>query len=335
MSQPQVLFPIAVDPGALTDHPTDRDQLIHREVVVTLGAHGILSLPEADQGALLDAIAGLGEASRKLWEAQIHALYDLNRLDQLPCAMGVGELLRHKEGEGGADTGVRVFVASRVLAEEFGVDDTSGSKTVNDSDVVLASTIHRSPAVVAAKEAGLFPTGKTRRPAVANTFIRPLAERSSAVKILDPHILEGLISGNSTTSHAEWLIQTLADSMPANATLSILGKLQRDWQTADRPRHEARIEDFLSKALHRRTLPIAVEVRLLKSTALRDRFIWFSSGSSFDVLHNFTALSSEVLNDNLRFIRHDDRIARQTLQAAEAMESNTQPTMVSITKFIA
>lgn len=335
MSQPQVLFPIAVDPGALTDHPTDRDQLIHREVVVTLGAHGILSLPEADQGALLDAIAGLGEASRKLWEAQIHALYDLNRLDQLPGAMGVGEVLRHKEGEGGAHTGVRVFVASRVLAEEFGVDDTSGSKTVDDSDVVLASTIHRSPAVVAAKEAGLFPTGKTRRPAVANTFIRPLAERSSAVKILDPHILEGLISGNSTTSHAEWLIQTLADSMPANATLSILGKLQRDWQTADRPRHEARIEDFLSKALHRRTLPIAVEVRLLKSTALRDRFIWFSSGSSFDVLHNFTALSSEVLNDDLRFIRHDDRIARRTLQAAEAMESNTQPTMVSITKLIA
>ncbi|MFC5434877.1 hypothetical protein ACFPJ2_14460 [Microbacterium suwonense] len=335
MNQPQVLFPIAVDPGALTDHPTDRDQLIHREVVITLGAHGILSLPAADQGALLDAIAGLGEASRKLWEAQIHALYDLNRLDQLPGAMGVGEVLRHKEGEGGAHTGVRVFVASRVLAEEFGVDDTSGSKTVDDSDVVLASTIHRSPAVVAAKEAGLFPAGKTRRPVVANTFIRPLAERSSAVKILDPHILEGLISGNSTTSHAEWLIQTLADSMPANATLSILGKLQRDWQTADRPRHEARIEDFLSKALHRRTLPIAVEVRLLKSTALRDRFIWFSSGSSFDVLHNFTALSSEVLNDNLRFIRHDDRIARQTLQAAEAMESNTQPTMVSITKFIA
>lgn len=335
MSQPQVLFPIAVDPGALTDHPTDRDQLIHREVVITLGAHGILSLPEADQGALLDAIAGLGEASRKLWEAQIHALYDLNRLDQLSGAMGVGDVLRHKEGEEGAHTGVRVFVASRVLAEEFGVDDTSGSKTVDDSDVVLASTIHRSPAVVAAKEAGLFPTGKTRRTAVANTFICPLAERSSAVKILDPHILEGLISGNSTTSHAEWLIQTLADSMPANATLSILGKLQRDWQTADRPRHEARIEDFLSKALHRRTLPIAVEVRLLKSTALRDRFIWFSSGSSFDVLHNFTALSSEVLNDDLRFIRHDDRIARQTLQAAEAMESNTQPTMVSITKLIA
>ncbi|HBS09636.1 MAG TPA: hypothetical protein DEA69_12685 [Microbacterium sp.] len=335
MSQPRVLFPIAVDPGALTDHPTDRDQLIHREVVTTLGAHGILTLPEADQGALLDAIAGLGEASRKLWEAQIHALYDLNRLDQLPGAMGVGEILRRKEEEGDSQTGARVFVASRALAEEFGVDDTSGSKTVDDSDVVLASTIHRSPAVVAAKEAGLFPTGKTRRPAVANTFIHPLAERSSAVKILDPHILEGLISGNSTTSHAEWLIQRLADSMPANATLSILGKLQRDWQTADRPRHEARIEDFLSKALQRRTLPIAVEVRLLKSTALRDRFIWFSSGSSFDVLHNFTALSSEVLNDDLRFIRHDDRLALQTLQTAEAMENNTQPTMVSITKLIA
>lgn len=335
MSQPQVLFPIAVDPGALTDHPTDRDQLIHREVVTTLGAHGILALPEADREALFRAIGNLGDLSKTLWIKQLASLNDLNRLDQLPGALGVGECLRRKGVEGDDQTDARVFVASRALAEEFGVDDTSGSKTVDDSDVVLASTIHRSPAVVAAKEAGLFPTGRTRRPAVASTFIRPLAERSSTVKILDPHILEGLLSGNSTTSHAEWLLQTLADSMPANSTLSILGKLQRDWQAADRPRHEASVEDFLSKALQRRTLPMTVEVRLLKSTALRDRFIWFSSGSSFDVLHNFTALSSEVLNDNLRFIRHDDRLAQQTLQTAEAMENNTQPTMVSVTKIVA
>ena len=334
MSQPQVLFPIAVDPGALTDHPTDRDQLIHREVVTTLGAHGILSLPGADQEALLNAIAGLGERSRKLWEAQIHALYDLNRLDQLPGEISVLDRLRRDGDVGDGQADVRVFVASRALAEEFGVNDTSGSQTINDSDVVLASTIHRSPAVVAAKEARLFPMGQTRRPAVAHTFIHPLAARSSGVKILDPHILQGVISGNSTSSHAEWLVQTLADSMPANTTLSILGKLQRDWQTADRPGHEALVEDFLSRALRNRVQPMRIDVRLLKSTTLRDRFIWFSSGHSFDVLHNFTALSSEVLNDNLRFIRHDDGLAQQTLQTAEAMENNTQSTMVSVTRFI-
>ena len=334
MSRPQVLFPIAVDPDALADHPTDRDQLIHREVVTTLGAHGILTLPEADREALFRAIGDLGDLSKTLWIKQLGSLNDLNRLDQVPGAMSVRDRLRQSGDADDDQADVSVFVTSRALAEEFGVDDISGALTVNDSDVVLASTIHRSPAVVAAKEAGLFPAGKTRRPVVASSFIQPLAARSSGVKLLDPHILEGLISGNSTTSHAAWLVQTLADSMPANSTLSILGKLQRDWRTADRAGHEALVEEFLNEALQKRVLPMRIEVRLLKSTALRDRFMWFSSGHSFDVLHNFAALSNEVLNDNLRFIRHDDGLTQQTLQTAEAMENNTQPTMVSVTKVI-
>lgn len=329
MSRPQVLFPIAVDPDALADHPTDRDQLIHREVVTTLGAHGILTLPEVDRDALFRAIGDLGDLSKTLWSKQLVSLNDLNRLDQVLGA-GVRDRLRQKADDDQAD--VRVFVISRALAEDFGVDDTSGAMTVNDSDVVLASTIHRSPAVVAAKD-GLFTAG-TRRAVVASSFIQPLAARSSGVKLLDPHILEGLISGNSTTTHAAWLVQTLADSMPGNSTLSILGKLQRDWQTADRAGHEALVKDLLNKALQKRVLPMRIEVRLLKSTALRDRFIWFSSGHSFDVLHNFAALSNDVLNDNLRFIRHDDGIMKQTLQVAEKMENNTQSTMVSVSKVI-
>lgn len=333
MIQPQVLFQIAVDPDALADHPTDRDQLIHREVVTTLGAHGILTLPEADREALFRAIGDLGDLSKTLWIKQLGSLNDLNRLDQVPGS-SVRDRLRQNGDADDDQADVRVFVIARALAGDFGVDDTSGAVTVNDSDVVLASTIHRSPAVVAAKDAGLFPVGKTRRPVVASSFIRPLSARSSGVRILDPHILEGLISGNSTTSHAAWLVQTLADSMPGNSTLSILGKLQRDWQPADRAGHEARVKDFLHKALQKRVLPMRIEVRLIKSTALRDRFIWFSSGHSFDVLHNFEALSNEVLNDNLRFIRHDPGLMKQTLQMAEKMENNTQPTMVSVTKVI-
>lgn len=334
MSQPQVLFPIAVDPDALTDYPTDRDQLIHREVVTTLGAHGILALPEADRERLFQAIGSLGDLSKTLWIKQLQSLNDLNRLDQLPRAMGVRDRLRHEGAVGEGQANVRVFIASRAVADEHGVDDTSGFTTIDDSDVVLASTIHRSPAVVAAKNAGLFPAGKTRRSAVANAFVSPLATRSSGVKILDPHILEGLISGNSTTSHTEWLVRTLADTMPTNSTLSILGKLQGYWQPADRVAHETLVEDFLSRALQQRALPMAVEVRLLKSTALRNRFLWFSAGHSFDVLHNFTALSSDVLNDDLRFIRHEDGLAQQTLQTAENMEKNTQRTMVSVTKIV-
>jgi len=333
MSRPQVLFPIAVEPEALSEHPTDQDRLIHREVVTTLGDHGILTLPEADQEALLQAIEGLGDLSKTLWDKQIRSLIDLNRLDLLRDAIGVGERLRHDGGHTEGQPAVRVFVASRATADLYGVDDASGFKTIDDSDVVLASTVDRSPALSAAKEVGLFPMGKARRSEVADSFIRPLAVRSSAVKLLDPHMLEGVINGKKT-AHAEWIIRALATTMPAHSTLSVLGKLQGYWQPTDRAGDESVIEDFLTRALQGRRLPMTVNVRLLKSIDLRNRYIWFSSGHSFDVLHNFTALSEEVLNDELRFVRHSDELAQQTLRTAEKMENNTQSTMVSVTKVI-
>ena len=333
MSQPQVLFPIAVEPQALSDHPTDRDRLIHREVVRTLGDHGILILPAADQKALLEAIQGLDDLSKTLWDKQIRSLIDLNRLDLRLNTIGVSERLRHDGGPTEGKPTVRVFVASRESAKLYGVDDASGFKTVNDSDVVLASAVDRSPALNAAKKVGLFPMGKARRSEVADSLIRPLAVRSSAVKLLDPHILEGVINSKKT-AHAEWIIRALATTMPAHSTLSMLGKLQGYWQPTDRAGDESVIEDFLTRALQGRRLPMTVNVRLLKSIDLRNRYIWFSSGHSFDVLHNFTALSEEVLDDELRFVRHSDELAQQTLRIAEKMENNTQSTMVSVTKVI-
>ncbi|MCY7287738.1 MAG: hypothetical protein LH624_05675 [Cryobacterium sp.] len=328
----QVLFPIAVDPDALRDHPTDRDQLVHREVVTTLGDRGILSLPEVDREALYRAIEGLGDLSRTLWVKQLHGLYDLNRLDQIPHARGVGDRLRQPGHVNDEVAAVRLIVAAREAAEAHGVDDRSGYKTIDETDIVMAGTIHRSPALADRDTLGVFPLGTTRRAIIASGFLKPLAERSTAVKILDPHLLEDLISGYASPAHAEWLLRTLAGTMPPHSTLSILGRLQRQWQEADRAVQEARIEEFLNHVLSERVEPMTVRVRLLKATTLKNRFMWFSCGHSYDVLHNFAALSSDPLNEELRFTRQNDEIAQQTLQTAERIEDNTQQTMVSVTK---
>lgn len=329
MSQPQVLFPIAVEPEALSDHPTDQDRLIHREVVTTLGAHGILALPEADKEALFQAVGGLGDLSKTLWIKQLGSLNDLNRLDLLRDAIGVGERLRHDGGHTEDQPAVRVFVASRATAELYSVDDASGFKTIDDSDVVLASTVDRSPTVTDANNASVFPKGENRS-AVESSFIQPLAARSSAVKVIDPYILEGVIRSTDRTQHAEWLVQTLADTMPEHSTLSILGKLQSNWQLRDRERDEARVRDFLNRALRSRTQPMTILVRLSMNYELRNRYIWFSSGHSFDVLHDFDALKSTPLKDELRFERQSDERAQQTLGTAEKMENHDGRSMVSV-----
>lgn len=327
-----VLFPIAVDPDALRDYPTDRDQLVHREVVTTLGDRGILSLPEADRDALFRAIEGLGDLSKTLWVKQLHGLNDLNRLDQIPHAKGVGDRLRQLGHVNDVLAPVSLIVAGRAAAEAHGIDDSSGYRTIDETDIVMAGTIHRSPALADRETLGVFPLGSTRRDVIASGFLKPLAERSTAVKILDPHILEAIVSENVSFAHAEWLLRTLAATLPPNATLSVLGKLQGHWERTDRTGQEAKVEAFLDRVLSKRLEPMTVCVRLLKNTSLKNRFIWFSSGHSYDVLHNFAALSTDPLNESLRFMRQNDAIALETFQTAKRMEDNTQQTMVSVTK---
>lgn len=125
---------------------------------------------------------------------------------------------------------------------------------------------------------------------------------------------------------------TLGKAMPPNATLSVLGKLQWHWKEGERASQEARIERFLEQALSTRTDPLTVEVRAVKATPLKNRFIWFSCGHSYDVLHNFAPLSSDLLNEELRFIRHLDVVAEETYRTADRIENATQKTMVSVTK---
>lgn len=328
---PEALISVTVDPDALREHSRDSDEVVHNTLVDRISDRGVLTISDRDLDDLYDAIGGLSDLPKTLWVKLLGALYDRNRLDQDPAALSVANLLS-EHGLTDAANKIRLLVAGSAAAAVQGVDYASGSRVVGATEVVLAGTIHRAALLQNAETIGIFPGGQSRRSVVASRFLEPLARRSHAVKAVDPHLLEDIVNGSATIPHTAWLVTTLGMAMPPNATLSVLGKLQWHWDSEERIHQEARIAEFLATVLSGRTDPLTVHVRAVKATPLQNRFLWFSCGHSYDVLHNFAPLANDPLNTELRFSRQIDSVAEQTFRTAERIENATQATMVSVTR---
>lgn len=328
---PEALISISIDPDALRDHPRDSDEAVHNTLVDRISDRGVLTISDSDLDDLYDAIRGLSDLPKTLWVKLLGALYDLNRLDQDSDALSVTNLLSEL-GPSEAANKIRLLVASGAAAAAHGVDYALGSRFVGETEVVLAGTVHRAALLQDSEAVGIFPGGQSRRSVVASRFLEPLARRSHAVKAVDPHLLEDIVNGSATIPHTEWLVTTVGMAMPPNATLSVLGKLQWHWDSDERIHQEARIAEFLAGALSGRTDPLTVHVRAVKATPLKNRFLWFSCGHSYDVLHNFAPLADDPLNEELRFSRQIDSVAEETFRTAERIENATQATMVSVTR---
>lgn len=328
---PEALISISIDPDALRDHPRDSDEAVHNTLVDRISDRGVLTISDSDLDDLYDAIRGLSDLPKTLWVKLLGALYDLNRLDQDSDALSVTNLLSEL-GPSEAANKIRLLVASGAAAAAHGVDYALGSRFVGETEVVLAGTVHRAALLQDSEAVGIFPGGQSRRSVVASRFLEPLARRSHAVKAVDPHLLEDIVNGSATIPHTEWLVTTLGMAMPPNATLSVLGKLQWHWDSDERIHQEARIAEFLARALSGRTDPLTVHVRAVKATPLKNRFLWFSCGHSYDVLHNFAPLADDPLNEELRFSRQIDSVAEETFRTAERIENASQATMVSVTR---
>lgn len=322
-SQPRALLHTAVDPDALLDHTSDRDRQVHRAVVEALQSHGILTLGRGQSDTLFEAVARLGNDSKTLWVKTISRLNDLNRIDRdLP----IPSLADSLASSSPADAWVGILdlvVAGEVSGQRHGVEIGAGSRTLGGVDLVLAATIDESPALEAASKVGHFPA-RTPRKEISAQFLRPLAVRSSAVKLIDPHLLEEFIREDKFPAHVEWLLTELAEVLPPGASISLLGKLQREWPNGYLPDPETRVSKFLSETLSHRSLPLTVEVRFAKHTDLQNRYIWFSCGRSYDVLHLFAPLTSEPIGRELRFIPQDPEAAAATLAAAAKLEAATR-----------
>lgn len=328
MNPPPVMFPIAVEPAALTDNRERAYGMLHRRLLSTIVDHGILTVPERDEGALHEAIEGLDHRLRDQWGKAIKDLHSRKQYDRRPDAKPLRELLSTDGHIDQPAAGERLFVASRDVAERCGVDDSTLHKTFGESEIVLLGTCDESSTVAAVREEVCFPKD-TQRSAIVDSFIRPLATRSSEVKVLDPYIFRNLLKGDAAHD-VEWLIQALAGSMPAEAELSIYGVLGGDWKEDNRKDHELMIQHFVARALARRRFSLKVRVLLLQFFELKNRHIVFSTGHSYHVLHHFNTLKHKSLKDELRFVRSFGVNADRTGGIVESME-RSENTRVDVT----
>ena len=317
--QPRVLLRTAVDPEALLDHQSVRDQQVHRAIARMLEGHGILSFGEGQSNELLEAIACLRGDSKDAWVSVIKALYDLNRID---LDLTIPPLAETLLSDSPADTWaglIDLVVASEAHATSCGVEADRGVRSFEMTEVTLPYSVDAAPAVRAAGTIGSF-QARTHRSDVAEQLLIPLARRSASVKIIDPHILEEFIREDNPARHVEWLLRVLAAELPPGAHISVLGKLQRNWPDAYLGDAEARTAAMIGRALSNRCTPITVDVHLVKHTELQNRFIWFSCGHSYDVLHNFLPLKEESIGREMRFARQAPDVAITTLELAKKLE---------------
>lgn len=328
----RILFPVAVDAQALQDHPTERDRIIHHAVTSALQSHGILTIGDGDAEALFDAIAAIGSDSQALWVQLLKALDKWDRIDRRSRTASVTDVLNGLSELKDFGEIVRLIVAGEDAAKQHGVSASTKCRTVNGSDVVVAASVDRSTAIESAGRVGRFPKG-TEREEIAETLLRPLGARSTHVRVLDPQMLETFITDGKHPPHVQWLLQTLAASMPPMSTISIIGTLQNTWVRSNKESQEDRIRQLIETLLTGRTKPLTVRVTLVQSarTPLQNRYAWFSCGPSYDVLHNFAPLGSDQLKTELRFLRQDLDFARDTMQLAEAYETCKLPGMISVT----
>lgn len=325
----RILFPIAVDPRALLDFNDPAHKQTHAVAAEFVRQYGILSFGPGDKQALHRAVSELNSRPHREWAAVMEYLTVLRRTDESrtrPLSMFLQDCARL---DNSADEVRLAVITKNAAARTRRV--RSGSNT---TEQVTLPDIDESQAATDAGSIGTFPA-RTSRNKIAEQLLKPLAARSRHVRIMDPHILEDCITDAS--AKVEWLLDILGSAMPPDATISLIGVLQRDWRRKGTDA-EDRIERLLGQAFRTRDAPVTVEVSLVQSSPLplKNRFLWFDCGCSFDVLHNFAPLKDEQLTEELRFIRQDEARAKQTEFLAEQYKQRAESfrpgSKVSITK---
>lgn len=329
--QPRVLLRTAIDPSALLEYPLNRDQLVHRALVEALRDHGVMTFSQGQFASFYRAIESLSDDSKTLWRKLLGALDDLNRMDR---NAPISDLEASFSSLAPADAWkgfLDLVVAEEAAARVHGVDFVSGSRTIGETDIVLAPTVDTSPALKSARNVELFPKGSPREN-VEQQLIRPLASRSQTVKLVDPYILEEFVRHGRRPERVEWLLSVLAASLPSGASVSLLGSLHRGWPGDYMANPESRLESLLERTLGSSSKSLTVNVRLVRHTNLRNRFIWFSCGHSYDVLHDFQSLENDTLRREIRFIRQAQEATLATLTAIRDLEKeNTQNISIDFT----
>lgn len=311
-SPPRVMFPIALDPRALLDYPSERERPVHVGVERVLLDCGILALERDEGEELRRAIHRLSPELKELWDRLIRGLDGMNRLDRTLLPTTVGELVETLGLTGHSATEVRLIIASESTVESCSADLESGTATIGGTDVVVASSIDKSTAVKAVAELGSFVPG-TARQAIASAVLKPLAARSGNVTVLDPHLFDHVLgtarprrvkSGNTwverAADHVEWLVSELSRAVPPGGTIELIGdypsQRRNDGILLTKELARDEITRAIEQSLKNRSSPITVSFTAVQApkadVKVSNRYLMFDCGVSYLVDHDFYRMGS-------------------------------------------
>lgn len=325
--QPQILFPLAIDPEALLRFRAPDHKQTHVAVEKLVRAHGILSYGPGDEQALIAAIANLSGRPNRLWSAVVEYLAK-NRRTSRGREVPLAEFLA---GAASANNSAELVRLALVATGAGGQSRKSAQRNLTER--VTLPNIDESKAMTLSRSIGTFPVDSPRE-AVGHQLVEPLARSSRLVRIMDPQMLESFLENpKNTPSHVEWLLQVLGATLPSGATISMIGTLQKSWHARDRAKNEAELNAFLRETLRPRKTPLTVTVRLVQTLPqpLKNRFLWFDCTDPFDVHHNFAPLGADPLKEEFRVTRQEQTNFAETTRLADAYEDASLPGMVSVT----
>jgi len=331
---PQILVATAVDPTALSDFGGADHGLTHESMVAALMDHGTLTLGAGDADALFNAIDGLESPySQSQWNELLIALSRFNRLDDQDVRPdSVEHFLAELEYRPDAGDCVRLAIVGKTDAGQRETDLRIGAHEVNGTELVRPPLLNHALALKDARRIGSFAQG-TRRDAIVDELIRPLASRSRVVKVLDPHLMDHVLrtSKGRRYDHAEWLVSVLASAMPEGASIELITDMPTA-RTVDDSGSEVPLTDAIATSLIGDAIQgalgasgaISIQAR---TTLVRahpnknpNRYLWFSCGATFEVSHDFARLGTPLIWERVKFTRQRGEDADHVAMAAESYE---------------
>ena len=208
-----ILFPIAVEPSALLDYKDPHHKQTHVVTAKLLRDYGILSYGPNDKQVLKDAIGELSGRANQVWASTVEYLKVSHREDNQSRTSSLEEFLR---AAAKLDNSAEVVRLAVVANSSAALTQKSGTGS-NITEQVTLPDIDESQAVIDASGIGTFARSEPRS-TIAEQLLKPLAARSTHVRIMDPHILEPLVTkndrqGNDRSAHVEWLLGVLGAAM--------------------------------------------------------------------------------------------------------------------------
>jgi hypothetical protein len=324
---PRIIFPVAIDPAALLSYPDPDHKQTHVVAATLVRDHGILSLGPGDAQDLVRAVDQLVGRPQQVWSNVIRLLRASRRSDDQARGVSLADFLASAAALTDSADQVRLAIVPANTAAASGK-----SSAANVTEQVALPDVDESQAVVAASGIGTFRV-RTARHEIADQLLKPLASRSSYVRIMDPQIFELFLREKRTPAHVEWLLSVLAEALPAHATISVIGTLQSTWRMDNRTRDEASIRGIVETAVQSRRRPLTARVTLAQAMKqpLKNRYLWFDCTDPFDVLHNFIPLEADPLKEEFRVGRQKAGDHAETQRVAAAYENAKFPAMVSVT----